>query len=366
MRAIVAGEDLSASIGALGAIARLEALRADGAAQLVVPDAARGWLAERPAFLAHVEARYPRVGDGEGAVVHSLEKSGSPSAERVGERRDAEASGPVVSIVIAASEGGELLGGCLRSLHETIVPAAAIQIVLADDGSVDGVADLAREWSGRLRLTHVRADPGRGRVAARNDAADAAGGELLVFLGGDALALPGWLAPLTRTLRDEPDVGVAGGCLLDASGSLHEAGGVLFADGSVASFGWGAADPEAPLYAGDRDVDHVSAALLATRAGLFRSMGGFDGPLLDVGYASVDYCVRVAAAGRRVVYRPQSWVVRRAPQATAHPEAEAVGRARFVKRWAHLLGRSPPVPERLDEAAWHRLARTKPKPSAFA
>lgn len=247
-----------------------------------------------------------------------------------------------VSIVVAASEGGELLDGCLRSLHETTSLAAEVEVLLADDGSVPAAAGLAREWSERLRLTHVRADPGRGRVAARNDAADAADGELLVFLGGDVLARPGWLEPLTRALRDEPDVGVAGARLLDADGGLLDAGGILFADGSVASAGSGA-DPGAPEYASDRDVDHVSAALLATRAGLFRSMGGFDAQLLDVSYAAVDYCVRVAAAGRRVVYRPQSTVVRRDPQATVHPEAEAVGRARFVQRWAHLLERRAPA-----------------------
>ena len=268
-------------------------------------------------------------------------------------RADAAAEDPVVSIVVAASEGGELLGGCLRSLHETVGPETAIEVVLADDGSVGGVAHLVREWSGHLRLSHVRADPGRGRVAARNDAADAAAGELLVFLGGDALALPGWLAPLTRALRDEPDAGVAGGRLLDENGGLLDAGGVLFADGSVASFGPGAADPEPPPDARDRDVDHVSAALLATRAGLFRGMGGFDAPLLDVGYAAVDYCVRVAAAGRRVVFRAQSTIVRRAPEATAHPEAEAVGRARFAKRWAHLLARRPAPGRRATPSHGH-------------
>ena len=164
----------------------------------------------------------------------------------------------------------------------------------------------------------------------------------------------GWLRPLVRALREAPDVGVAGGLLLAADGTVEAAGGALFADASATGFGRGAADPRDPLLRQDRDVPFVSAGLLATRRGLLLRLGGVDsgfGPL----HAAVDYCLRVEAAGRRVVHRPQSV----AEVAATPPGAdEDDGRRRFARRWTTRLATLPPRPEQLDAVAWHRLARS--------
>jgi Glycosyltransferase like family 2 len=242
-------------------------------------------------------------------------------------RRGPDASRPEVSVVVHSSDDGDRLDACLRSISDTTPVIDAIEIVVADAA--------------------------QGSILARNRAADEARGDLLVFVGDRTLAQPGWLRPLVRMLRDEPDVGVVGGKLVAGDGTLAEAGGVVFADGSLASFGSGSSDPQAPLFGFVRDVHFVSADLLATRTGLFRRMGGIDG-LLHEGYEDADYCLRVRAAGRRVVYQPQSVVVTDARPAPA-PASDA-GK-RFVRRWTAPLAALPARPERFDEATWDRLAR---------
>ena len=57
-------------------------------------------------------------------------------------------------------------------------------------------------------------------------------GEVLIFLNNDTLPQPGWLPPVLRILRDQPQAGAVGGKLLYPDGTLQEAGGVIFADAS--------------------------------------------------------------------------------------------------------------------------------------
>jgi GT2 family glycosyltransferase len=268
--------------------------------------------------------------------------------------RDREVSRPDVSVLVHTSGTGDRLDACLRSIWQTTPVVGAIEIVVADATATEEGAGVAEAWSQRLGLRYVRAEPAQGLIAACNVGANAARGEFLMFLSDDMLALPGWLRPLVRTLRDEPDVGVAGGKLLSDHGGLEQAGGVIFADGSRASFGCGALDPDAPVYGFVRDVHYVSADLLATRAGLFRVLGGFDSLFLAGDYADVDYCLRVRAAGRRVVYQPQSAVVRRAEPADGTTNAN---RDRFTRRWTSTLASLPAPPEQFDDATWDRLAR---------
>jgi GT2 family glycosyltransferase len=268
--------------------------------------------------------------------------------------RERERSHPDVSVLVHTSSIGDRLEGCLRSISQTTPAVDAIELIVADASATEEAADIAEAQSERLGVRYIRAEPTQGLIAACNVGASLARGDLLVFLGDQTLAQPGWLRPLVRTLRDEPNIGVVGGKLVSDDGTLEQAGGVIFADGSRAKFGCGALDPDAPLYTFVRDVHYVPADLLATRAGLFRCLGGLDSLYPAGDFADVDYCFRVHAAGRRVVYNPQSAVVRRATRENGTTNAN---RDRFTRRWTSTLASLPEPPERFDDPTWDRLAR---------
>lgn len=267
--------------------------------------------------------------------------------------RPDERSRPEVSVLVPTADAPARLDACLRSIAETTPATGAIEIVIADAGTNDDGARVADRWSRQLALRHVRADPDRGAIGAVNPGAEAARGELLVVVSDDTHVLTGWLRPLVRTLRSEPDVGVVGARLLAADGTVEEAGGVIFSDGSVTGFGHGLPDPRALVLGYEREVPWVSGGLLATRRGLLRRLGGID-PLVGQRHGDVDFCLRVLAAGRRVVYQPQAVAVRHLP-----PDADAAGVPHpwFVRRWGSLLATLPARPAHFDDAAWGRLAR---------
>ena len=68
------------------------------------------------------------------------------------------------------------------------------EVLVVDNGSTDGTADLARRFRRRFKaFTLVDGASQRGHSAPRNAGANAARGELLVFCDADDVVAPGWL-----------------------------------------------------------------------------------------------------------------------------------------------------------------------------
>ena len=68
------------------------------------------------------------------------------------------------------------------------------EVVVVDDGSTDATAKVISDAAADLPITHLRHEYAKGRSAAANAGARAARGEVLIFLDGDTLAGPGFVA----------------------------------------------------------------------------------------------------------------------------------------------------------------------------
>ena len=75
-----------------------------------------------------------------------------------------------------------------------------------------------------------------------------------------------------------------------------------------------------------------------TGADVFRSVGGFT-EALALHYGDVDYCLKVIAAGRRVVYTPDAQLVHHEPVSKLGIYAREL--QEFKDRWAALSIRDP-------------------------
>ena len=96
-----------------------------------------------------------------------------------------------ISVVIATHNQQERLRLVLAGLRGQTAPAVRFEVVVVDDGCSDGTAEMLDEVSRQMDLKVVRLWPGRCR--ARNRGVEAAAGELVAFLDGDALPHPQWL-----------------------------------------------------------------------------------------------------------------------------------------------------------------------------
>jgi GT2 family glycosyltransferase len=210
------------------------------------------------------------------------------------------AAEPAASVVMVTHGGLELTIRALDALQRhTPEPFEAIVV---DNASPGGLADrLAAEVEG---LDLVRNADNRGFGPACNQGAERARAPVLAFVNSDALVHAGWLAPLLSAL-ERPGVVAAAPRLLNEDGTLQEAGALVGRGGRTASYGEGG-DPAELASCFPRVVDYASAACLLVERAAFEKAGGFDPVYAPAYYEDSDLCLRLAAAGGRVVYEPGS------------------------------------------------------------
>jgi N-acetylglucosaminyl-diphospho-decaprenol L-rhamnosyltransferase len=229
-----------------------------------------------------------------------------------------------LSIVIPTFNTADLTLACVRAATAAASPGS--EIIVVDDGSRDGTAELlASEAPG---VTLVRLETNRGFAAAANAGVAASRGEIVLLLNSDAIIEPGAPAALLDAFAADPRLGVAGAALLNDDGTPQWSGGPvptllwLF----VMVSGCARFLPRGRRRAAGGRVGWVSGAAMAFR----RAVWDAAGPLRESYrfYAQdLDFCVRAAARG---------WDVRVIAQARVrHAGGSTLRRARNVADLAH-------------------------------
>ncbi|MGH2724174.1 MAG: glycosyltransferase [Actinomycetota bacterium] len=216
----------------------------------------------------------------------------------------ARAEAPEVSVLIVTYGGWDLARQALEAVRDhTRRPS---EVIVVDNASPDGTGERLRtEVRGATVVLNGR---NVGFGPAVNQAAALARGRYLALLNSDALVRPGWLEPLVERLQGDPTVGAVVSRLLNADGTVQEAGSLLWSDGSTLAFGAGAAGGD-PAYRFARTVDYGSAACLLIRRSVFLDVGGFDPAYVPAYCEDVDLCLALRELGLRTVYEPRSDVV---------------------------------------------------------
>ena len=112
-----------------------------------------------------------------------------------------------VSVVIPAHNEAPGIGDTIRAVRAQARTGIEIEVLVVDDGSEDGTADVAQAAGARV----IRMEPGGNPAAARNRGAAEATGDPIVFLDADCVPTSGWLAAILAA-HDRGE-GVVGGSL---------------------------------------------------------------------------------------------------------------------------------------------------------
>jgi glycosyltransferase involved in cell wall biosynthesis len=127
----------------------------------------------------------------------------------MGDAQQMTAGDDTLSILIATHNRRELLGRCLEALSQQTQDPDNFEVIVADDGSSDGSADMAAALETPYRLRVLRLDKG-GKPAALNTALQAAEGHACLFLDDDIIASPGLVAAHMEAQRANPKALVLG------------------------------------------------------------------------------------------------------------------------------------------------------------
>jgi glycosyltransferase involved in cell wall biosynthesis len=113
---------------------------------------------------------------------------------------------PKVSIVMPVLNGERFIEAAIQSvLAQTF---RDYELIVVDDGSTDGTAQLVNAFVGKLALQYVRHDSPRGIPYSMNDGVGHATGDLISFLDHDDTWLPDFLSTQVRYLDEHPSVGM--------------------------------------------------------------------------------------------------------------------------------------------------------------
>jgi len=106
----------------------------------------------------------------------------------------------MISVIIPTLNEQENISGCIESIH---AEGGDYEIIVCDGGSSDRTVDVVKACGG---ATLIKTEKGRG--AQMNGGAEAAKGQVLLFLHADTRPEGGWSGAILSALEDES---VAGG-----------------------------------------------------------------------------------------------------------------------------------------------------------
>ncbi|QGM92734.1 methyltransferase domain-containing protein [Methylocystis rosea] len=288
-------------------------------------------------YLMSVVDRYgdrPNDFEQSAEFVHLKARLGKHRASRRGQRQKVD-----VSIIIPVYNN---LVFTLTSVVSILDNSSrySYEIIIGDDRSSDATAEVFSKVGGSI--VHVRHEKNLGFLENCNAAARVAKGEYVVFLNNDTLTLPKWLDELIDVFKRDVHVGLAGSKLLNADGTLQEAGGIFWDDGSAWNFGRNS-DPRLPEYNYLKEADYISGASIALPAKTWNDLGGFDTMYKPAYCEDSDLAFRVRAAGLKAVYVPHSEVVHHEGKSHGNDTTSGIkayqiaNQEKLLKRWRKTL-----------------------------
>lgn len=245
---------------------------------------------------------------------------------------------PEVSIIIPVFNQFQYTYQCLKSIKEH-TKGIAYEVIIGDDNSTDLTKNIAEIVKNILVVKNVN---DQGFLYNCNNAAEKARGKYILFLNNDTQVQEGWLKFLLELLKSNDEVGMVGSKLIYANGTLQEAGGIVWQDGSAWNYGNGK-NPEDPEFNYVKEVDYISGACIMIRSELWQILGGFDTYFAPAYYEDTDLAFRVREQGYKVLYQPKSEVIHfegisnGTDTGSGMKANQLINEQKFCRRWKRLL-----------------------------
>jgi cellulose synthase/poly-beta-1,6-N-acetylglucosamine synthase-like glycosyltransferase len=201
---------------------------------------------------------------------------------------------PAMSVVVCVHNAMKTVRKCLESL--TTLEYPSYEIIVVDDGSTDGSAEICESYNG-VRV--IRLDKG-GPSRARNVGAVKAKGELIAFTDSDCIVDKRWLIELERGFADPIIAGVGGTQVspMDETEFGKRVQEIIKAIGFMTSY----MNSSNTI----KEIEHNPSCNSAYRKSVLKEVGGFHEGMWPG--EDVDLDLRIRRKGYRLIYNPSAVV----------------------------------------------------------
>lgn|GEM_PF-962454 len=234
-----------------------------------------------------------------------------------------------ISLLIVTYRCREVVRDCLQSLFSGGLEGLTAEVLLVDNDSGDGTVEMVQTEFPQVRI--VATGENRGFARANNLAAQEAQGRNLLLLNPDTLVPPTALARCVAFLAAQPDSVVAMSCRVESpDGSLQkdcsrrlitpwsECCRALLLDRIFPKVDWFNREANPGWNRRDtRPVEAIIGAFMLIRRSAWESIGGLDERFFLM-YEDMDWCKRVADAGKTIVFWHEERIVHLGGQSWKH------------------------------------------------
>ena len=207
------------------------------------------------------------------------------------------------------------LADCLQALREhPYTGAGGQEIIVVDNASTDGAAQMVRERFPEVRLL----ENAKNELYAHgvNQAAGLATGDLLLLLNPDATVQAGTLDTLAAFLESKPDAAAVAPKLVSENGETQASvrgvptptalvGEFLFLSCLFPKSQWASWRLPAFDYDNPGEAPQPMASCFLVRRDAWKKVGGMD-EAFPLYFNDADWCLRAYQAGYRIYYTPDA------------------------------------------------------------
>jgi cellulose synthase/poly-beta-1,6-N-acetylglucosamine synthase-like glycosyltransferase len=204
------------------------------------------------------------------------------------------------SVIVPVYNGQSTLGACLRALAALTADPNSYEVIVVDDGSTDGSAEIAA----RHNVMVIRQEH-KGAAAARNRGAQQAHGAVLLFTDADCEPWPNWIEQMTAPFADPEVVGVKG---------VYQ----TRQRSPVARFTQAEYEEKYDVLARSDRIDFVDTYSAAYRREVFLEAKGFDTSFPATTMEDQELSYRLAQRGCKLVFAPAACVYHQHPATVWH------------------------------------------------
>jgi len=216
---------------------------------------------------------------------------------------------PSVDLIIPTRDGLDVLKPCITSILDKTT-YSNFHIILVDNGSEKPeTLEYFDEIQSDDRVSIVQY-PGEFNYSAINNFAVAHGkSDYVGLINNDIEVIDAhWLTQMMAWASQE-NTGIVGAKLLFSNGKIQHAG-VIIGMGNAAGHIHRLEEGDAPGYQmrclATQNMMAVTAACLITPRTLYEELGGLNETDFKVAYNDIDYCLRVEALKRDIIWTPEA------------------------------------------------------------